>query len=110
MFEDIYRVFRNGYERLKRFSTILYERTRVEIAVIKMLNDVHVIDRRIEENYRIIGRRLRELYDIHEKDVLRDDIIVQAFKEIQRLTEEREDLIKKSSELAGDMRFMKEHE
>ncbi len=110
MLEDIYMALRKGYEKLKRFSSILYERTRVEIAVIKMLNDVHGIDRRIEENYRIIGKRLKELYDIHEKNVLRDEIIVQTFKEIQRLTEEREDLIRKSSELAGDMRFIKGHE
>lgn len=99
MIETIQQNIKKGWSRLLEWSHLISERVKVELAVIGIIQDVRKIEERIEERYRIIGKRLFELRERHEKNVLKDEEIIKYLTEIQRLIEEKESLLKKASEI-----------
>ncbi|MDI6744592.1 MAG: hypothetical protein QMD07_04350 [Thermodesulfovibrionales bacterium] len=100
MWKRIKNNFDSGIERIKWFSSILSERMKIEFSVIKLVSDRDKKEKERAEKLRLIGERVFELKEQHEKNVLRDKIISEAIDGIEKLNAEIEDLKKKVSEIS----------
>ncbi|MBI1810725.1 MAG: hypothetical protein HYR78_02110 [Nitrospirae bacterium] len=100
MWKRIKNNFDSGIERIKWFSSILSERMKIEFSVIKLVSDRDKKEKERAEKLRLIGERVFELKEQHEKNVLKDKIIADCISEIEKLNSEIEDINKKVSEIS----------
>ncbi|MEK7864840.1 MAG: hypothetical protein AAB175_03375, partial [Nitrospirota bacterium] len=87
-------------ERIKWFSSILSERMKIEFSVIKLVSDRDKKEKDRAEKMRLIGERVFELREQHDKNVLKDKVITSAISEIGKLNSEIEDINEKVSEIS----------
>ena len=100
MWKRIKNNFDSGIERIKWFSSILSERMKIEFSVIKLVSDRDKKEKERAEKLRLIGERVFELKEQHEKNVLKDKVIADSISEIEKLDSEIEDINKKVSEIS----------
>ena len=100
MWKRIKNNFDSGIERIKWFSSILSERMKIEFSVIKLVSDRDKKEKERAEKMRLIGERVFELKEQHEKNVLKDKVIAGSISEIEKLDSEIEDINKKVSEIS----------
>ncbi|MDP3049032.1 MAG: hypothetical protein Q8N12_06345, partial [Thermodesulfovibrionales bacterium] len=89
-----------GIERIKWFSSLLSERMKIEFSVIKLVSDRDKKEKDRAEKMRLIGERVFELREQHDKNVLKDKVIAGSISEIEKLDSEIEDIKKKVSEIS----------
>lgn len=92
--------FNKGIDRIKWFSTLLSERLRIEVAVIKLLFQSDKMEKRMEELFKIIGQRVVELKGQPEKNVLKDETILHAISQADSLRQQIDELKQKASEIS----------
>ena len=80
MWKRIKNNFDSGIERIKWFSSILSERMKIEFSVIKLVSDRDKKKKERAEKLRLIGERVFELKEQHEKNVLKDKVIARLHK------------------------------
>ncbi len=90
---------KRAWTQIRIWSGLISQRVRVELEVIRLLQRVKRIDERIEALYQIIGKRVVELKERHERNILKDEDINNAIVKIQTLTNEKESLLKQISEI-----------
>ena len=100
MWKRIKNNFDSGIERIKWFSSILSERMKIEFSVIKLVSDRDKKEKERAEKLRLIGERVFELKEQHDKNVLKDKVIAGSISEIEKLDSEIEDMNKKVSEIS----------
>ncbi len=100
MWKRIKNNFDAGIERIKWFSSILSERMKIEFSVIKLVSDRDKKEKDRAEKMRLIGERVFELREQHDKNVLKDKVITSAISEIGKLNSEIEDINEKVSEIS----------
>ena len=100
MWKRIKNNFDSGIERIKWFSSILSERMKIEFSVIKLVSDRDKKEKERAEKLRLIGERVFELREHHDKNVLKDKVITSAISEIEKLNSEIEDINEKVSEIS----------
>ena len=100
MWKRIKNNFDSGIERIKWFSSILSERMKIEFSVIKLVSDSDKKEKERAEKLRLIGERVFELKEQHEKNVLKDKVIADSISGVEKLNAEIEDINKKVSEVS----------
>ena len=100
MWKRIKNNFDAGIERIKWFSSILSERMKIEFSVIKLVSDRDKKEKERAEKLRLIGERVFELKEQHDKNVLKDKVIAGSISEIEKLNSEIEDINEKASEIS----------
>jgi len=100
MWKRIKNNFESGLERIKWFSSIVSERVKIEFSVIKLVSDRDKKEKERAEKLRLIGERVFELREQHDKNVLKDKAITTALSEIEKLDAEIEDIGKKVSDIS----------
>jgi len=92
--------FYNGLERLRWLASLFSERLHIELAIIKLLNNIETLKKRRDEAVLRLGERVLQLKDSPSHDVLTDQEVRTVFKEIEAVNEELEALKSKVSELS----------
>lgn len=100
MWKRIKNNFDSGIERIKWFSSILSERMKIEFSVIKLISDRDKKEKERAEKLRLIGERVFEVREQHDKNVLKDKVIADSISGIEKLNAEIEDINKKVSEIS----------
>jgi len=90
---------KKAWQQIQGWATLISERVSTEFAAIRLIQDAKRIDGSIEEIYKRIGRRVFELKERQERNILKDEEIAEALAEIQRLLLEKETLLKRASEI-----------
>lgn len=101
MWQRIKNNFENGIKKIKWFSSLLSSRLNVEISVFRLLYQSEQLTERREELLKQIGKRLYELKDEPEKQILKDRIIIELLKEIDDINSKIESTMKKASEISN---------
>lgn len=91
--------FEAGMERLRWLASVLSERIKVEMAVVKLLWTSSDLEKKREELVRRIGERMFELRGAGDVDVFSDRKISQTLKELEGLDAELQKMKKKVSEI-----------
>ncbi|NWF98398.1 MAG: hypothetical protein HXY52_05610 [Nitrospirae bacterium] len=93
--------FERGIEKIKWFSAIFAERTRIELLVIKLLYQSNKMEKHKDELMKTIGKRIIELKGQPEKYILKDRTINEALNEIEQLNKEIDEIRKKASDISS---------
>lgn len=88
-----------GVVKVRWFSSLLTERLKVEMAVIKLFRESDGLEKKRRELIEGIGERVFELRGRREMDILKDPEIKTALKELEPLEEELHELKEKVSEI-----------
>ncbi len=100
MLKRIRESFDNGVEKIKWVSSVVADRARVELSVIKLLYETDKLEKRKNELMRQIGQRVFELKEYPDRHILRDSVITGALAEIDQIATEIEMTKKKASEIS----------
>jgi len=92
--------FDSGVEKIKWFSSLLSDRVKVEVSVMKLMYQSDQMERRKNDLMKTIGRRVHELKEYPDRQILKDRIIEDALIEIEQITSEIELTRKKASEIS----------
>jgi seryl-tRNA synthetase len=88
-----------GVGKVRWVSSLLTERLKVEVAVIKLLRESDGLEKRRSELIGDIGERVYELRARKEMELLKDPKIIAAIKELEPLDNELQELKEKASEI-----------
>lgn len=100
MIEKLMANFTAGVEKLRWFSSLMSERLKVELAVIKLMNEARALEEKKKEVLMAVGERVFELRG-HEQAILKDPALKETLKELGTLNKDLEDLKKRISEMGG---------
>ncbi|MBI4844180.1 MAG: hypothetical protein HY809_07670 [Nitrospirae bacterium] len=103
MIEKIRKSFNAGIEKVRWLAQFLAERTKVETSIFKLRYDSSMIEVKIGELYREIGKRVIDLKEKEETEVFKDFIIQQTIDEIKSLRREIEKYKSKEEEVNRGM-------
>ncbi|MEC4676359.1 MAG: hypothetical protein VST72_05485 [Nitrospirota bacterium] len=101
MFKKLYETFRGGIEKIRWFATILSERIKIEIAVIKLLYESKEMDRKKDELLKKIGRRVYDLKGHTDRNIFRDRLVVDTLAEIEEIETGIDELKQQASGISG---------
>lgn len=101
MWRKIKRNFENGTEKIRWFSSVLSDRVKIEISVMKLLYESDQMEKKRDELLKTIGRRVLELREGSDRHILKDRIISESISEIEQISGEIETTKKKASEISG---------
>jgi len=91
MIDKVKKSFNTGVLRIKWIATFLAERTKAETSVAKLLYEKTKIESKINDLYSDVGKRVMELKEKGEEDVLKDFMVQQALDEVKNLRESVDD-------------------
>ena len=91
MIDKVKKSFNTGVLRIKWIATFLAERTKAETSVAKLLYEKTKIESKINDLYSDVGKRVMELKEKGEEDVLKDFMVQQALDEVKNLQESVDD-------------------
>ncbi|HTR44126.1 MAG TPA: hypothetical protein VMH06_00340 [Thermodesulfovibrionales bacterium] len=92
--------FDSGVERVKWFSSLVSDRLKIEIALMKLLYRSSEMEKKRAALLTAVGERLYGMRNGPDKNVLRDPDVLRTLKQIEDLDAEMEDLRKKASEIS----------
>ena len=91
MIDKVKKSFNTGVFRIKWIAKFLAERTKAEASVAKLLYEKTKLDSKINDLYSDVGKRVMELKEKGEEDVLKDFMVQQALDEVKNLQESVDD-------------------
>ena len=91
--------FRKGIEQIRWFVTLFAERLQIEIAAFKLLYESDKMAKTREEMLRKIGERVVDLKGNEEKNILKDSVVAEAIREIEKLDKNMDDLKDRVSDI-----------
>lgn len=93
--------FDSGVEKIKWFSSLLSDRMKIEFSVMKLLYQSEQMDKKKDELMKTIGKRVCELKEHSDRQILKDRVIIDALNEIGKINSEIESTKKKASEISS---------
>lgn len=103
MLKRLKRNFDSGIEKIKWFSSVLSERLKIELLVIKLLFQSEKMEKKRDALLKKIGERVCELRGSSDRDILKDRFIAEALNEIEHINTELDSTKKKASEISGSL-------
>jgi hypothetical protein len=103
MLKRLKKSFDSGVQKVRWFASVLSERVKIEFLVIKLLFQSEKMEKKKDELLNKIGKRVYDMKDNTERQVLKDRIIVEALNEIELINREIETTKKKASEISGSL-------
>jgi hypothetical protein len=88
-----------GIEKAKWFSSLLNDRMKIEISVVKLIYQSTEMEKKRIELMKIVGERVYTLKNGPDK-ILKDPVITETLGRIEALDAEIEDVKKKASEIS----------
>jgi len=100
MWERIKKNFTRGVEKTKWLSSLVSERFKTEFMVMKLLYHSEQLNDQKADLLKKIGKRVLELKDQREGSILKDSVISDALRDIERLDTDIESTKQKASEIS----------
>ncbi len=90
----------SGVERVKWFSSLVSDRLKIEIALVKLLYRSSEMEKKRAALMTEVGEKVYGMRNGPDKNVLRDPAVLQTLRQLESLDAEIEDLRKKASEIS----------
>ena len=101
MWTKIKRNFENGVEKIKWFASLLSDRVKIEVSVMKLLYESDRMEKKRDELMKTIGRRVFELRESSERHIMKDRVIAESISEIEQISGDIEATKKKASDISS---------
>ena len=92
--------FEAGVEKIKWFSSLLSERLKIEISIVRLIYQSGQMEKKRDSLMKTIGERLYDMKEHPEAQIMKDKIVVDAMREIEEINAEIESTRKKASEIS----------
>lgn len=89
-----------GIEKIRWFSSLLNERIKVEISLFKLINQSSEMEKKRDAILKAIGKRVIELKDKSEKNILRDPSLIEMMNQLNIIEKEMDEIREKALELS----------
>lgn len=99
MIDNVKKNLNTGLLRIKWIATFLAERTKAETSVAKLLYEKTKVEGRINDLYIDVGKRVMELKEKGEEEVLKDFMVQQALDEVKHLKESIHDYKRQADDI-----------
>lgn len=93
--------FEDGIEKIKWFASLLSDRLKIELSVMKLLHESEQMEKKRDELMKKIGQRVLEMREHADRQVLKDSVIMDTINEIEKINQEIEQTRKKASEISS---------
>jgi len=93
--------FEDGIEKIKWFASLLSDRLKIELSVMKLLHESEQMEKKRDELMKKIGQRVLEMREHADRQVLKDSVIMDTMNEIEKINQEIEQTRKKASEISS---------
>jgi seryl-tRNA synthetase len=93
--------FESGIEKIKWFASLLSDRLKIELSVMKLLHESEQMEKKRDELIKKIGQRVLEMREHADRQVLKDGVIIDTMSEIGKIDQEIEQTRKKASEISS---------
>jgi predicted transcriptional regulator len=93
--------FEDGIEKIKWFASLLSDRLKIELSVMKLLHESEQMEKKRDELVKKIGQRVLEMREHAERQVLKDSVIMDTMNQIEKMDQEIEETRKKASEISS---------
>jgi seryl-tRNA synthetase len=93
--------FESGIEKIKWFASLLSDRLKIELSVMKLLHESEQMEKKRDELIKKIGQRVLEMREHADRQVLKDSVIIDTMSEIGKIDQEIEQTRKKASEISS---------
>jgi seryl-tRNA synthetase len=93
--------FEDGIEKIKWFASLLSDRLKIELSVMKLLHESEQMEKKRDELVKKIGQRVMEMREHAERQVLKDSVIMDTMNQIEKIDQEIEETRKKASEISS---------
>lgn len=93
--------FEDGIEKIKWFASLLSDRLKIELSVMKLLHESEQMEKKRDELIGKLGRRVLEMREHADRQVLKDSVIMDTMDEIEKVDREIEQTRKKASEISS---------
>lgn len=93
--------FESGVQKIRWFSSLLSDRMKIEISVIKLLHHADQMEKKRDELFQKIGRRVVELKEYSDRQIMKDGMMTDMMSEIEKINQEIEQTRKKASEISS---------
>jgi hypothetical protein len=100
MWERIKNNFTKGVKKTKWLSSLVSERVKTEFMVIKLLYQSEQFNEQKSDLLKKIGKRVLELKDQREGSILKDSVVADSLREIERIDTDIESTKQKASEIS----------
>ncbi len=100
MFRRLKDNFDEGLEKIKWLSSLLSERLKIELSLLRLLYQAEEMEKKREDLMKAIGSRVCELKDHSDAQVLKDRVVSDTLIEIGKIDEEIESARKKASDIS----------
>ncbi|MEK6691657.1 MAG: hypothetical protein AABY78_10295 [Nitrospirota bacterium] len=96
LWDKIIKNAEEGIKSIRKGTTILAERARIEASLAKILFEKEKVEKRIKTLYQKIGEKIYTLTAKKEKNILKDKEIAESLEELVRLKEDLNKLERES--------------
>jgi seryl-tRNA synthetase len=93
--------FENGIEKIKWFASLLSDRLKIELSVMRLLHESEQMEKKKDELVKKIGQRVLEMREHADRQVLKDSVIMDTMSEIEKINQEIEQTRKKASDISS---------
>ena len=92
--------FTKGVEKIRWLASLISDRTKIEIAVMKLLYQSEQLEEKRNELMKKVGERVYELREQNDRQILKDSAVMDAIEEISQIDADMETTRQKASEIS----------
>ncbi len=92
VWDRVKRSFDRGLDSIRRTAAILSERARVETAIARHLIEKGTVESKLAKANQELGERVFLLWEQGAEDIMKDELVVNALKDVDALTGRMEEL------------------
>ncbi len=93
--------FTRGVEKIRWLASLISDRTKIEIAVMKLLYQSEQLEEKRNELLKKIGERVYGLREQNDRQILKDTSVTDAIEEITQIDAAMETTRQKASEISS---------
>lgn len=98
VWDRIKKSFDQGLDAIRRTAVLASERARIETSVARHLIDKGTVESRLAKANQELGERVFQLWEQGAEDIMKDQLVLDALKEVDALTGRMEELNEKVRE------------
>ncbi len=101
MFKRMRENFGRGADKLRWFATVLSERLKIEIAVLRLLYRSDEMEKDREDLLKTLGQLVYDLRGNPDKNIFRDRTVSDTLQELEKIQKNIDELKQKASEMSS---------
>jgi len=93
--------FDKGVKKIQWFSSLLSERLRIEISLLRLFGKIEVLEKRRSEIMKSIGEKVFEMRENTPADIYKQKGIMNSLKELEEINKQIEGIKREAEDISS---------